>query len=241
MAKPRRTWRTKIDDLIESEITKAGFEPFDGIAYSFPISDEVLGIAQIYNQTSIYGKKALINTNFGIIHYQLGVLMTQMQVYPRSYCQTTLSSRVSDFDIWCQQFELHETTPEEEKHKEICRTVADLQNRVVPYLRENFKDLASITKHLKSRRNPNNDLLCLALVANKETVLALEIAWQKLCRYDEWSDKIVPTPFKYKFDEWLKAGAKLPDLKKAKELTFEDANKRKAEVAELPRSKRPTS
>lgn len=241
MAKPRRTWRTKIDDLIDSEITKAGFEPFDGIAYSFPISDEVLGIVQIYNRTSIYGKKALINTNFGIIHYQLGVLMTQMQVYPRSYCQTTLSSRVSDFDIWCQQFELHETTPEEEKHKEICRTVADLQNRVVPYLRENFKTVEDIASFLDSRKYPNCDLLCLALVAAKQTPKALEIAWQNLCRYDEQSDKIVPTPFKYKFDEWLKAGAKMPDLKKAKELTFEDANKRQAEVAELPRSKRPTS
>ncbi|MBL0185091.1 MAG: hypothetical protein IPP97_05135 [Candidatus Obscuribacter sp.] len=239
MAKPRRTWRTKLDDLIESELAKAGFEPFSGTEHFFPISDEVLGIIHISNQTSIYGKVALIKTDYGIIHYQLGLLWRQMADYSRWYCQETLASSVSDFDIWIPQCELSETTPEEVKQREIAQTVAALQNEVVPYLSNKFKNVADLATHLKNRRQPNYEILCLAMVANKEIMPALELAWQKLCRYSERHDKILPTPFKLKFDAWIKDGAKMPDLAKAKELTFEEAEKRRIEIAALPRNKRP--
>ncbi|MBK9619566.1 MAG: hypothetical protein IPO31_10350 [Candidatus Obscuribacter sp.] len=153
-----------------------------------------------------------------------------MADYSRKYCQETLASSVSDFDIWIPQCELSETTPEEVKQREIAQTVAALQNKCLE---------EETSNSFENRRQPNYEILCLAMVANKEIMPALELAWQKLCRYSERHDKILPTPFKLKFDDWIKDGAKMPDLAKAKELTFEEAEKRRIEIAALPRNKRP--
>lgn len=241
MAKPRRTWRTKIDDLIESEITKAGFEAFDGIAYSFAISEEVLGIVQIYNQTSKYGKVALINTNFGIIHYQAGVLLSQLRLQPPySLHSKTLCNQHSNFKLWIPYFELSENLDWTDTQVAIEKAVTRLKEEAVPYLTNNFKTVADIASYLDSCKYPNCELLCLALAAAKQIPEALEIAQQNLCRYDEPTDTIVPTPFKYKFDEWLKAGAKMPDLVDAREKTFAAARERQKEVANIPPRSRPT-
>ena len=72
MPKKRRSWRANLDKIIEEELTNCDFSPFDGISYSFPVSDEILGVVQIENRLLISGEHhSQVSTRFGLIHYEL--------------------------------------------------------------------------------------------------------------------------------------------------------------------------
>ncbi|MBS2008618.1 MAG: hypothetical protein JST01_16340 [Cyanobacteria bacterium SZAS TMP-1] len=242
---PRANWRKEIDLTLERELLAAGFEPFDGIAYSFPVSDEVLCVVQLFNQTlakRANAERALLNTRIGIIHYQLGYIQSKLdRLTGRSLWRRALGGAEGWIVPPIGYIDLVKAHSSETRLKLIQELIQTICTTKIPVVKQNFQNLDSIIRHLEQAVEPKESLFCSALVlagqadrakkraddisANLETSHVHKLGWPV---------------YKQHFDEWLAQGAPVPGLATAKAETMEAAAKRRVQMAEIPAHSRPT-
>jgi hypothetical protein len=237
------SWRREIDVIIETRLLAAGFERFDGISYSFHVNDQVLGVVHITNQKLFVNpdpERAIIYGRFGMIHFQLGQVLNQLEVYyPLHYW--TLGRGLSMIGDLISQFDLRRTQSLAEKEKAIDDLVHLLWTTRVPYVRGHFNSLDSViefTKKIDFQRD--EQMLCTALAMSGKLAEAKERAdhinalptTSEVCKY-YWPQ------FKTKFDAWLVQKAPVPSLKDARANTFKDASEQYASMLKIPPYARP--
>jgi hypothetical protein len=248
LSRMERAWRLEIDRIIEKKLEAAGFQKFDGISYSYPISDEVLGVVQIYNQELFKrpdSNRAIINTRLGIINYQLNQLQSKLElnnISQHAMWQWTLGAPHSyDAGIFIEMFDLYRSQPLNEKEAAIDRLVAKISREVVPVFRKKFRTLADITKHLTEQKHRDEELYCVALAATGEMAKAKERAdWNSANLKIARVHKIAWPEFKPKFDKWIADGAVVPNLAEARANTMKAAEERRKIISSTPKDERPT-
>lgn len=243
-------WRREIDVIIETRLLAAGFERFDGISYSFHVNDEVLGLVHIRNQELFKYpnvERAIINTRFGMIHYQLGQVLGQLEdndpVWHHPLWLWTLGhDGTSLIGKFIGMFDLFRSQSLAEKEKGIEDLVHLLQTTRVPFVREHFGSLHSVIEFMEAKKyQRDEEMLCTALVMAGQTAKAKERA-DHISANLATSDvnKIAWPLFKKKFDAWLDRKAPTPSLKEARANTFKAASERSAMIAKIPLADRPT-
>ncbi len=243
-----RGWRWEIDSVIEKKLETAGFQKFDGVSYSFPISDEVLGIVQIYNQELFKRpdpNRAIINTRLGIINYQLNELQSKLErgkITQHSMCQCTLGGAHEDSTgVFIEMFDLYRSQPLNEKEAAIDSLVERINRDVVPAFRKKFRTLADISNHLTEAKYPDEQLYCVALAATGNVAKAKERAdWNSANLQIARVHKIAWPEFKPKFDKWIADGAVVPNLAEARANTMKAAEERRKIISSTPKDERPT-
>jgi hypothetical protein len=237
-------WRREIDVIIETRLLAAGFERFDGISYSFHVNDDVLGVVHIRNQELFKypdPERAIINTRFGIIHYQLGKVLSHIED-DRPLWFWTLGRDFSLIGEFIGMFDLTESQSLAEKEKAIGNLVHLLRTSRVPFVRKHFNCLHSVIEFFETKRFQRDEaMLCTALAIAGQTGRAKERA-EHISANLRTSDvnKTAWPKFSKKFDVWLEQKAPVPSLKDARADTFKAAAERCSMVAKISPAYRPT-
>lgn len=247
LSQRERAWRNDIDAIIEKKLESAGFQQFDGNSYSFPISDDVLGVVQIYNQELFKRpdpRRAIINTRLGIIDYQLNELEGQLEQGPnyrdRMWQWTLGGAYRHSAGVFIEMFDLYKSQPLIEKEAAIDDLVRRIQREAVPVLRKKFKTLPDIADYLRKERYPDEQLYCIALAASGSVTEASARANSISANMDiSRVNKIAWPEFKPKFDKWIADGAIVPNLAAARSNTLKAAEMRRKILSTIPADERP--
>lgn len=247
-AQIERGWRRDIDRIIEEKLEAAGFQKFDGVSYSFPISDETLGVVQIYNQELFKRpdpNRAIINTRLGIINYQLNELQSNLEhgkITQHAMWQCTLGgAHEHNTGVFIEMFDLYRFQNQNEKEAAIESLVARINREVVPAFRKKFGTMADICNHLKEEKHPDEQLYCVVLAATGNVKEAREKAdWNSANLQIARVHKIAWPEFKPKFDKWVTDGAVVPNLAEARANTMKAAEERRKIISTIPEDERPT-
>ena len=242
-----RGWRLEIDGIIEKKLEAAGFQKFDGIGYSFPISDEVLGVVQIYNQELSKRpdpERAIINTRLGIIDYQLNAsssVVDQGKMVPYKMYRTTIgNSSDNGTGVFIEMFDLYRTQPLQQKEAAIDNLVARINREAVPELRKKFSTTSDVTNFLTENKHRNEELYCIALAATGQAAKAKQRAdWNSANLGIARVHKTGWPQFKPKFDKWVEAGAVVPNLEDARTYTMKAAEEGRIQISNTPKDQRP--
>jgi hypothetical protein len=247
-SKIQRGWRREIDGIIERKLEAAGFQKFDGIAYSFPISNEVLGLVQIYNQELFKypdPNRAIINTRLGIIDYQLNVLESRFDSDDRYGCKLgdwTLGSPYrNDSGVFIEMFDLYRSQSLSEKEAAIDKLIERIRVESIPKLRANLKTLPDIANLLAANKHSNRRLYCMALAASGKVAEARDLS--NAIAENPRATPVNPafwSQFKSKFDRWIADGAVVPNLDQSRVEVMKAAEARKQTMSNIPVEDRPT-
>jgi hypothetical protein len=247
-----RAWRREIDGIIQKKLEAAGFQKFDGISYSFPISDEVLGVVQIYNQELVKypnASKAIINTRLGVINYQLSVLENKLEsdeIDQHEMWQCTLGGANGDnimdnIGDNFETFDLSKSKNLKDKKAAIDHLVTRITRKAIPVIRKRFRTLRDITNFLKNEKYRDEQLYCLALAANGDIALAKEKSkWISANIKGAHVNKIAWAKFKPRFDQWIADGVAIPKISDAHTMTMKAAAQRQKIINTIPADDKPT-
>jgi hypothetical protein len=229
-------WRWEIDRIIEKELNAAGFQNFDGKSYSYPISDEAIGLVEIYNQELFKypdPNRAIINTRLGMIHYQLNDLQTGIENkdYRHAILRWTLgASTIHGPPASIEYFEHYRFQPSNEKEAAINALVTKIKQEVVPLYRKKLSTIADVTDHLTGQNHPDEFRCCIALATSGKVTEAR-------ARANQVSDNIRGarinksywSKFRASFDKWITDGALVPKVNESRAKVMKAAEERKNE------------
>lgn len=242
MPKPKIHWRKNLDKIIEGELTNCGFSPFDGISYSFPVNDEILGVVHITNRLLILGRHhSEVQIRFGLIHYQLSSARSL-------FCPTTLHAPYSwTVGTEFSHIKLKQKLPKQEIHYifqdtdlqtqyRLVREMAQqLKNEAIPIITERFQTLQSLKVFCEETNQMSIDY-CVILVLSGEIKEGIERAVQLYRNprlYNEHVDfgaRVGPSLFR-----WITNGSRNRNLEDARKYVLEGAKERLEEVLQYGR------
>ncbi len=184
MPKKRRSWRANLDKIIEEELTNCDFSPFDGISYSFPVSDEILGVVQIKNRLIIRCEHySEVSTRFGLIHYELSSALDLL--YEPSLHRPwawTIGTEFSHVRLkqQLQKTFRHEIFKDTDLSKQYClikEIAQSLKNEAIPIVTERFKKLACLKSYCEET-NQKGVEYCAILALSGDAKTGAELAEQ---------------------------------------------------------------
>ena len=242
MPKPKIHWRKNLDKIIEEELTNCGFSPFDGISYSFPVNDEILGVVHITNRLLILGRhRSSVKVRFGLIHYQLSSAMAHF--YPVAYHAPWYWTAGTEFShIKLKQnllnqeiLEIFPDTDLPTQYSLIREMAQQLKNEAIPIITERFQALASLKSYCEETDQRSIDY-CAILSLSGEIKESFELAVQLYRNPRLYKENIGfwaeagPSFFK-----WVSSGMPNRNLEDARKYVLDGAKERLEEVLQYGR------
>jgi hypothetical protein len=215
----KTNWRAEIDTFIEEEMLACGFQKLDDYSFSVPVSEGVVGLFHIENQTLMKGpvsSLARIRPRVGVCHIvleEIGMDLSPMvrQPQPKVLNWTVDRAFKSKEPVVLHSWDIFKQQTSAEKRKKIEDLAQQMKISGVPYVIDNFADIKDIEYKLLTHPVAIKYPILLVLQGRAEEALA----YAQTINNDLAEAKVNPiiwTPFYQQFLQWMNDGAPVPAI-----------------------------
>jgi len=245
MVKGAEVWRKNLSKIIDEELVSLGLKEFDGISYSFPVSDEILGVVQVLNQPGFHSEppKAHVLYRLGFIHYQLNTMCSTLCEMPRfNMWQWTIGDNAyNKLGVSFASSEFYKAQSLSDQRNIIQEKLREVREIGLSFVRSKFENTKDIVNFLEQQQYPEFRIYCIALLLLNQPERTHRLLQD--VNSNQSSYRFNPPlwlGFKAKLDLWLCNDNKLPTVEVARMAVHDSADARKKQIENIPFEQRPT-